>query len=122
MKKNVLILAAVLAGSILVPTFATASSSEKQNVSISSDDRSVVFRSTQRLRASDGGEIYFYPSRKCEMYMNGRLIVETTYRVSNGEVFLLDEYGRTVYKGTCRFASDGRSLSSVTIAGTTYRR
>lgn len=87
-----------------------------------SNGSSVVFRSTQKLKSSDGRQIYFYSSRRCELYDGDRLVVATTYRLQNGEVHLLDEYGQTVYKGTYRMSSDGRNLSSVTIAGTTYRK
>ena len=95
---------------------------EPMSVTVESTaSQSVVFRSTQKLRSRDGYEIYFYSNRKCDGYNDsGRLMFSTTYRVANGEVFLLDENGRTVYKGRYRMKSDGRNLSSVTIAGTTY--
>lgn len=82
----------------------------------------VVFRTTQRLRANDGREIYLYPNRKCELYDNDRREVTCTYRLQNGEVLLLDEYGNTVYKGSYRMSRDGVNISSITLAGTTYYR
>lgn len=85
-----------------------------------SNEPSVVFRSTQKLKSDDGRQIYFYSNRSCELYDRDRLVVATTYKIKDGEVYLLDEYGQTVYKGTFRMSSDGRNLKSVTIAGTTY--
>lgn len=82
----------------------------------------VVFRTTQCLASKDGREIYLYPSKKCELFDGGRLIVACMYRIQNGEVRLLDENGDTVYKGSYRLANDRRNLLSLTIAGTTYYR
>lgn len=86
------------------------------------EGQDVVFRSLQKMRSNDGREIYFYSNRKCEMYNGDCLVVTTTYRLIDGEVFLLDENGNTVYKGSYRMSSDGYNLRSVTIAGTTYYR
>lgn len=82
--------------------------------------QTVRFRSTQKLRARDGREIYFYSSGKCEGYDGDRLQFSTTYTIIQNEVRLLDERGNTVYKGTLSWRVKGQSLSSVTIAGTTY--
>ena len=82
----------------------------------------VVFRSTQHLISRDGREIYLYPSRKCELFDNGKLIVTCTYRLQDGEVRLLDENNDTVYKGTYRLASDRRNIVSLTLAGTVFNR
>ncbi len=83
----------------------------------------IVFRGTQKLRARDGAEIYFYQSGKCEMYQNDRLVISCTYDVDGNEVKLLDEYGNTVYKGRITYSQQDRTkVASVTIAGTTYYR
>lgn len=83
--------------------------------------QNVRFRSTQRLRARDGREIYFYSSGKCEGYDGDRLMFSTTYTIYNSnEVRLLDERGYTVYKGSVSWKVKGQTLNSVTIAGTTY--
>lgn len=87
-----------------------------------SADNYVVFRNTQKLRANDGREIYLYSNRTCELFHGDRLEVKCTYRLQDGEVRLLDENGNTVYKGRYRMASDGRSLVSLTLAGTTFYR
>ena len=89
-------------------------------VSQSSQDRSVVFRSTQRLRSNDGRSIYLYPSRKCELYDGDRLEVACTYTIYGNEVRLLDENGNTVYKATFTYTSDRRNINRLTMAGTTY--
>ena len=75
--------------------------------------QNVVFRSTQRLKANDGRQIYLYSSGKCELWDGDRLVVTATYR-------LLDENGNTIYKGSYRLARDRRNISSLTLAGTTY--
>lgn len=82
--------------------------------------QSVVFRSTQKLRSSDGRELFFYTSGKCDGFDGDRREFSCKYTLSDGEVRLLDEKGNTVYKGTYRMKSDGQNLSNVTIAGTTY--
>ena len=82
--------------------------------------QNVVFRSTQRLKANDGRQIYLYISGKCELWDGDRLVVTATYRLQNGEVRLLDENGNTIYKGSYRLARDRRNISSLTLAGTTY--
>ena len=89
--------------------------------SIPSEQRYVVFRTTQKMRANSGDEIYFYFNRTCKMYdSNGRLMVTCTYRISDGEVLLLDERGNEVYKGSYRMSSDRINLSWVKFAGVTY--
>lgn len=93
----------------------------KTDVPTSYEQRSVVFRSTQIMRASDGCEIYFFSNRICKMYdSNGRLMVTCTYRLANGEAYLLDENGNDVYKGAYRMSSDGRNLTWVKFAGVIY--
>lgn len=82
--------------------------------------QTVRFRTTQKLRARDGREIYFYSSGKCEGYDGDRLQFSTTYTIIDNEVRLLDERGNTVYKGTLSWRVKGQSLYNVTIAGTTY--
>lgn len=82
--------------------------------------QNVRFRSTQKLRARDGREIYFYSSGKCEGYYGDRIEFSTTYTIYGDEVRLLDERGNTIYKGSCNWKIKGQTLSSVTIAGTTY--
>ena len=47
--------------------------------------QNVVFRSTQRLKANDGRQIYLYSSGKCELWDGDRLVVTATYRLQNGE-------------------------------------
>ena len=84
------------------------------------DSGDVVFRSTQRLRSRDGRSIYMYKSGTCELFDGDRLIAECRYSLRNGEVRLLDENGRTVYKGTYRLKDNRRDLQSLTLSGTTY--
>ena len=86
------------------------------------DERVVVFRTTQYLKSKDGREIYLYPSRKCELFINGRLAVTCTYRLQDGELRLLDEYGDTVYKGSYILSRDRRTISSLKLGYTTYYR
>ena len=97
-----------------------------ETVQVSSDpfiecaDQGVVFRSTQKLRSNDGRELYFYTNGICEGYDGDYCEFACKYTLMSGEVRLLDENGRTVYKGSYRMKSDRRNLSNVTIAGTTY--
>lgn len=83
--------------------------------------RNVVFRKTQKLRSEDGREIYLYSSGKCELFDGGRLIVTCTYRLQDGDVRLLDEYGNTVYKGSYVMKRDKINLQSLTLGGVRYR-
>ena len=98
----------------------TTSSIESPTFEMSTASQTVRFRSTQKLRARDGREIYFYSSGKCEGYDGDRLQFSTTYTIIDNEVRLLDERGNTVYKGTLSWRVKGQSLYNVTIAGTTY--
>lgn len=119
MKKFIFALCALF----LIPMFGFAEVNTLEtetSITSASESRGVVFRSTQKLRSSDGRSIYLYSSGRCELFDGDRLVAECTYTLQNGEVRLLDENGRTVYKGTYRMKSDGRNLSSITLAGTTY--
>ena len=95
----------------------TTSSIESPTFEMSTASQTVRFRSTQKLRARDGREIYFYSSGKCEGYDGDRLQFSTTYTIIDNEVRLLDERGNTVYKGTLSWREKGQSLYNVTIAG-----
>ena len=129
MKKNFVFAVALC---FFIPTVSNAMTTEcfvqSENsvcveiTSQSSQDRSVVFRSTQRLRSSDGRSIYLYPNRKCELFDGDRLEVVCTYTIYGNEVRLLDEYGNTVYKGTFTYTSDRRNIGRLTMAGTTYTK
>lgn len=88
---------------------------------VESAAQGVVFRSTQRLRSSDGRSIYLYSSGRCELFDGDRLMANCRYNVQNGEVRLLDENGNTVYKGSYTMKSDRINLSTITIRGTVYR-
>ena len=46
--------------------------------------QNVVFRSTQRLKANDGRQIYLYSSGKCELWDGDRVVVTATYRLQYG--------------------------------------
>lgn len=105
---------------INAPVIETTSSIESPTFEMSTASQTVRFRSTQKLRARDGREIYFYSSGKCEGYDGDRLQFSTTYTIIDNEVRLLDERGNTVYKGTLSWRVKGQSLYNVTIAGTTY--
>lgn len=102
------------------PTSESFYTEEAPSIEMIAAAQTVRFRSTQKLRARDGREIYFYSSGKCEGYDGDRLQFSTTYTIIDNEVRLLDERGNTVYKGTLSWRVKGQSLYSVTIAGTTY--
>lgn len=102
------------------PACETISAIESPAIEMVAAAQNVRFRSTQKLRARDGREIYFYSSGKCEGYDGDRLQFSTTYTIIDNEVRLLDERGNTVYKGTVSWRVKGQSLYNVTIAGTTY--
>lgn len=117
MKKYILFVFAafMLIGSVNALNFTSI------NKSVPCEQRYVVFRTTQKMRADDGSEMYFYSNRTCKMYnSNGRLMVTCTYRISDGEVLLLDEYGREVYKGSYRMSKDRMNLAWVMFAGVKY--
>lgn len=81
----------------------------------------VVFRRTQRLRASDGREIYFYSNGTFEIYYRDNLKLKGKYTLfDNGEFRLQDEDGTTRYKGTVRYKQNRIDLSSITLSGTTF--
>ena len=127
MKKTTIITVVTLfVGSMLLSSFTLNHQKQNDNnptVSILDSQSTIVFRGTQKLRSSDGGEIYFYQNGKCEMYQNDRLVVSCRYDVDGNDVKLLDENGNTVYKGRITYSQKDRTkVASVTIAGTTYRR
>lgn len=82
--------------------------------------RKTVFRTTQRLKARDGRQIYLYSSGKCKLWDGDILVASTTYKLIDGEVMLLDEYGDIVCKGSYTLSRDRQNLASLTISGTTY--
>ncbi len=89
-----------------------------------SAQRSVVFRTTQKLRATDGSnrEIYFYTNRVAKWYSgNGRLLAEYTYTLSGGELFLYRN-GEEEGKGGYIMSRDRINLSSITLNGVKYVR
>lgn len=127
MKKNIVFIATLFIGAMLLSSFTTNvcknNSNREPSVTVKDCQSNIVFRGTQKLRARDGAEIYFYQSGKCEMYQNDRLVVSCTYDVDGNEVKLLDENGNTVYKGRVTYSKQDRTkVASVTIAGTTYYR
>lgn len=124
MKKNILLIAILFFGAMLFSAFTVNDSDISSNptlsVKVSDSQSGIVFRTTQKLKSRDGGEIYFYSSGKCEMYQNDRLVVSCTYTIDDNEVKLLDEKGNTVYKGRISWNNTKSYALSVTIAGTTY--
>lgn len=82
--------------------------------------RKVTFRTDQFLKARDGREIYLYRNGICRL-MDGDIVeVECTYTLSNGEVWLLDEYGNSICKARYILRQDRMTVSSLTINGTTF--
>ena len=118
---------AVLIGMPVLSAYQTEDLKSKQDNPLgcvindySNCDTQTVFRTTQKVRSNDGYEIYFYKDGRCEMYdNNGRLVVSCTYTFSGNDMFLLDERGNTVYKGTCTI-KNGNELTRLNIAGQTY--
>lgn len=102
------------------PTCETSVSMMPTKCELLATTQSVVFRSTQKLSAKDGREIYFYSNGRCEGYYCDRLEFSTKYKIQDNEIRLLDENGNTLYKGTVRWRERGKSLSVVSIAGTSY--
>lgn len=124
MKNKFFLVATLIFGAALLSSYTTKGTIDNNvtdpSISVTDSHSSIVFRSTQKLRARDGGEIYFYSNGKCEMYQNDRLVVSCTYTIGDNEVKLLDEYGNTVYKGRISWDKTKTKAMSVTIAGTTY--
>lgn len=91
----------------------------KSNIAYSDSNSNIIFRSTQKVRSNDGYEMYFYSNGNCEMYNNnGRRILTCTYTFRGDEMFLLDENGDTVYKGSCTIKNG--QLTYLNIAGQSY--
>lgn len=111
---------------VLLSSYAIADTMGVKNMEtneVASSGPVVVFRTTQKLTAEDGCQIYFYSNRVCKMYdSNGRLVVTCKYRLMDGEVFLTDGEGNEIYKGRYGMSRDGRNLSWVRFAGVYYRR
>jgi len=103
-----------------VPASETVIAIESPATEMSSASQNVVFRSTQKLSSSDGRELYFYSNGRCEGYDGDRLMFSTRYKIMGNEVRLLDERGNTVYKGTISWKVKGKTINSVSIAGTRY--
>lgn len=82
--------------------------------------QNVVFRSTQILTASDGRQIRLYRNGTCELRDGDRIEVTCRYRLQDGEVRLLDEYGNTVYAGSYKLRKDRRNIDILRLSGTTY--
>ena len=124
MKKNIAFVVTLFLGAILLSSFTTVIIKDNNvytpAITVMDTQSNIVFRTTQKLKSRDGGEIYFYSSGKCEMYQNDRLVVSCTYTIDDNEVKLLDENGNTVYKGRISWNNTKSKALSVTIAGTTY--
>lgn len=118
--KKLFIIACALCFSSAFSYGEISSSTVNSCAKIETQQRSVVFRTTQRLRSRDGRSIYFYTNRSCQMFDGDRCVAECTYTIQNGEVRLLNSNGRTLYKGTYRMSKDGRNLASLSLAGTTF--
>ena len=90
---------------------------------ISDSGSNILFRGTQKVRASDGREIYFYQNGSMQMYgENGRLEAEGTYEWDGkNEIYIKDNNGRILYKGKCS-VNEQKQLVSLTLSGTTYWR
>lgn len=113
MKKILILVIGLLLMSDTVVSYAN-----EYTTTTEANDGVIPFRGTQKMRANDGREIYFYANGKFEMYDGDRLVVSSTFRMSDGNVFLLDENGRTIYKGT--YLAANNVLKSVRIGGTSY--
>ena len=105
---------------INAPICETTVAIESPATEITAAEQNVVFRSTQKLRSKDGREIYFYSDGRCEGFDGDRLMFVTKYEIMGNEVRLLDERGYTVYKGTISWRVKGKTIDTVTIAGTRY--
>lgn len=82
--------------------------------------RKVVFRTTQKLRASNGRELYLYTSGRAEWYgSNGKLLGEYTYTLIDGEIFLYRD-GEREGKGSYTMKRDRLNLASVKLNGVIY--
>ena len=124
MKKNLAFLIAIMVvtGSLFAhQTGNTMLERTTKNSIVYSDSNSnTIFRSTQKMRSNtDGSEIYFYSNGNCEMYnSNGRRVLTCTYTYRVDEMFLLDEDGNIVYKGSCTVKNG--ELTYLNIAGQSY--
>lgn len=125
MKKSVLVLIAIMmaTGSLFAhqTNISLSSRTNKNVIAISDSNSGLVFRGTQRVRANDGSEIYFYSNGNMQMYAkSGRLEAEGTYEWDGkNEIFIKDNYGRVIYKASCK-VDQQKQLVSITLSGQTY--
>lgn len=125
MKKALFITSMLLMTSIIIMPSSihtvSAKTNQNQTYLAAVTSAGIVFRTTQRLRSNDGGEIYLYASGKCELFDNDRLVATCTYTIDGSEIRLLDG-NVTLYKGTFRYSPDRRNVASLSLRGITYYR
>ena len=124
MKKTMALLIAVMM--VVGSLYANQSNSvmpvkTEKSISMYSDSNSgLVFRGIQKVRASDGAEIYLYPNSNVQMYdSDGRLVAECTYEWDGATEIFFKVDGKILYKGKCKI-NDQKQLTSLTLAGVTY--
>lgn len=111
----------MLASGFLYANQAISSITTGKAVATYSDSNSgIVFRGTQKVRASDGAEIYLYSNGSVQMYnSNGALVAECTYEWDGGQEIYFKDNGKILYKGRCS-VNQQKQLTSLTLSGVTY--
>lgn len=112
-----------IACSLLFCTATTMFALPETRISYTKETQNIVFRTVQKMVARDGWEIQFYSNGTCKWFNDdGKHMLTCRYKLSYGELYLLDENGETVYKGSYVMSRDKINLSSVTFAGRSYYR
>ncbi len=81
--------------------------------------RGVTFRSTQKLRSSDGFEMYLYTDHSIKMFDDeGQSVGSGTWQISGDELYFYTNRGRLIGKYQCKVANG--ELKWVKFNGDTY--
>lgn len=111
----------MMATGILYANQVSSTFTTKTTSTTYSDSKSnLVFRGTQKVRASDGAEIYLYSNGSVQMYnSNGALVTECTYEWDGGREIFFKDNGKIIYKASCS-VDQQKQLTSLTISGVKY--
>lgn len=79
----------------------------------------VTFRSTQKLRSSNGFEMYLYTDHSIKMFDDeGQSLGSGTWQISGGELYFYSNRGNLIGKYQCKVANG--ELKWVKFKGDTY--
>lgn len=118
MKKIILAGLIALSSAAIIPTYLSAQKSTE--TLLAQNSRSVVFRSTQRLKCSKTGEeIFLYTNRQFKYYEGGIFKCSGTYSLSGKYITLYAEDGDELLYGTFQ-TGNGGNVTSMNFGGDIY--